>query len=212
MVWDMKGEWGHRQVTLRGEFKIHQARGWWGDPVSFNHDGTAVIYSRRWDPTLQEYVSELGFLDIDSGTESCRPTGLARIHSIALSPDGLTLAVWGDESIELWDVRERKSRPGTLSVGEGKIASQAKVGKLPKDWFDSLFFSHESLTLASARVRGTLIVWDVKNGAMIGAPHDGFGDKVAFDPRPGGKLLTTVSNRNNLSVWSVADGAQPTKL
>ena len=211
-VWDVKGESRRRQVTLRGEFKVHHDE-LWRNPVSFNHDGTAVIYSsRRWDPTLQKYVLELGFLDIDTGTEGLRPTRLASIHSLALSPDGLTLAVGGDESIELWDVRERKSRPGMLSVGEGKIASHAKVAQLPEDWFNSLSFSHDSRTLASARVRGTLILWDVKSGAMIGAPHDGFGDEVAFDPRPGARFLTTVGDRNKLTVWSVADGAHPTKL
>ena len=114
-------------------------------------------------PPLPVGVTSVAFWPDDStlisghtdGTIRLRDIGTGQIHttlknpdhlsSVAFSPDGKTLAIWGGMMIQLWDVE----------TGQLK----ATVKSYDDVW--SVAFSPDGHTLASLNGDGTILLWDV---------------------------------------------------
>ena len=123
-----------------------------------------------------------------------------RINTLAFSPDSALLASGGaDDSIILWDVRERRKHAtltghrdeiGVLTfspVGRRLLASGSVDGTVRfwnantgselstfatghTAWIGGVAFSADDTTLASVTGNGTVQIWDIKTGHELAAP------------------------------------------
>jgi WD40 repeat protein len=124
-----------------------------------------------------------------------------RLHSVALSPDGSTLAVaQGELGTTLWDLTDRASprplgEPFTLT-GQGEFSTD-------------LAFSPDGGRLAIGyEAQSTL--WDLTDRAHpqpLGSGVDG--DRAQF--LPDGQTLATVTD-GGIALWDLTDAARPRAL
>lgn len=125
-----------------------------------------------------------------------------KANSVALSPDGLTLASGGGDRVVLWDVT-RRSRLGELT---GHTASVLAVA-----------FSPDGRTLVSAGFEGQVILWDVGERRQLGtlAGHRELVASAAFSPD--GRTLATagipdIGKEGEVILWDVAARSQAATL
>ena len=119
-------------------------------------------------------------------------TGSAAVWSVAVSPDGKTLATGdGGGTAELWDLATGR-RIRTLAAGSAAVWSVA--------------FSPDGKTLATGGNDGTVELWDLATGKQIRhlAIRPGI-DSVAFSPD--GKTLAVGDFFGGLAeLWNLATG------
>jgi WD40 repeat protein len=105
---------------------------------------------------------------------------------MAFSPDGMSLATAGDESMLLWKVAD-----GTVT---GPLAEH--TGEI-----DSLVFSPDGSLLVTVGFDGSVRLWDATTGRPIGPAFtgpDGEVTSVAFSPD--GTTLATASD-SGVRLW-----------
>jgi WD40 repeat protein len=110
------------------------------------------------------------------------------VTGLAFSPDGAVLASAGQDSlVRLWSV-DKRDEIGAPLVGHRDIVS-------------SVSFSADGTTLASGSVDGTIRLWDVPTQRPLGASLSGGGPvyRVAF--RPGGGLLASAGEDDDVHLW-----------
>ena len=128
------------------------------------------------------------------------------VWSIAVSPDGATIAVSGTERIiRIFDV-ESGDAVSTLSfdAGEGPGAPGAGEELAGVTWV--VAFSPDGSLLATASQDGVARLWNPATGELVRrlTGHGAAVDFVAFDPD--GTRLLTGSDDGTGRVWDVADG------
>jgi WD40 repeat protein len=118
----------------------------------------------------------------------------AEVHSLALSPDGETIAVGGsDGSIRL----------ATRTGRETKLMRQAGP-------VDVLAFSPDGRTVVSGSVDREARVWDAATGQERGLPLRHPGPVMGARFSPDGQLLITQSHQ--IHIWDIARGQLTTAL
>jgi WD40 repeat protein/predicted Ser/Thr protein kinase len=139
----------------------------WADSVVFSPNGKKLI-SGSGDGTVKVWDTASGeALQTIVWGKTARPT---------LSPDGRTLAVWGDRpEVLLWDLETGK--PGRTLLGH-------------TDGIGLAVFSHDGKTLATSSADGSVKLWEVATGTvrrtLLGRKEGFF--TLAFSP--GDKILT----------------------
>ncbi len=130
----------------------------------------------------------------------------ASVQSVALSPDGHTVAsAGGDHTVRLWSLTD-PAHAGPLG--------QPLTGHT-SDVF-GMAFSPDGRTLASGSADHTVRLWNLADPAHpepLGQPlqgHTDFVKSVAFSPD--GQTLASGSGDHTIRLWNLTDPAHPTPL
>ena len=132
-------------------------------------------------------------------TKTCRRielgSALTPIRAVAISPDGLTVAVAQGDFIRLID---NAGKVLTLCEdrGSGDVTAIA--------------FSPDGATLASGAELGTILLWNVKQNTYIQVQAKGLSKGVirALAFRPHDHLLASTSYDNNIYLWDITTVAR----
>ncbi|RKT88399.1 WD40 repeat [Saccharopolyspora antimicrobica] len=161
-----------------------------------SHDGTA----RLWNATNGHPIGQ----PLTGHTDWVR--------SVTFSPDSKTLATTSDDgTARLWNATNGHPIGQPLTGGTSSVYSAAadplSSTLLSIDTFDSVAFSPDSKTLATANSDGTARLWNATNGRPIGQPLTGHTDllnSVVFSPDS--KTVATTSNDGTARLWNATNG------
>ena len=129
--------------------------------VAHLHDGRHIVTS-SWDDSLRLWDRESG---AQIGNDWRDDGDKTRVCSIALSPNGMTLAGGSPNgTMRLWDIETRK----TIAKWTGHT-----------DWADSVCWSADGKRLASGFRNGTMQTWNVESGETDLGPIK-TGHKILF--------------------------------
>ena len=204
--------------------------------VSFGPDG-AILVSVRSEGQRET----LKLWDVATGRDTATIRGERfAVTSVAVSPDGATLATGGlDQSIKLWDVpagREKGKLVGALgrvtcltfspdakllAAGsqEGNVKlwdlAAAKViaaldGGHAKD-VRCVSFSPDLAALASADDDGIIRLWDLSTGQATATLKGHSGAVLCLGFGPGPNMLTSAGRDMTMRLWDVATGQETSR-
>ncbi|MBE9008546.1 trypsin-like peptidase domain-containing protein [Fortiea sp. LEGE XX443] len=119
-----------------------------------------------------------------------------RVNSVAISPDGRTLASSsGDATIKIWN----------LTTGQEIRTLNAHSDSL---LFNSVAISPDGRTLAGGSVLGTIKIWNIATGQEIFTfkGYSVLNGSVAFSPD--GRTLASSSTDNTIKIWNLVTGQE----
>jgi len=158
--------------------------------VAHLHDGRHIVTS-SWDDSFRLWDRESGAqIGNDWGDDGDN----ARVHSIALSPNGMTLASGSiDGTMRLWDVKTKKA----IAKWTGHT-----------DWVHSVCWSADGKRVASGSEDGTMQMWNVESRETdLGPIKTGHGivHTVASSPDIS-KIATGGYNEDAIKIWDARTG------
>nr|CAA6813661.1 MAG: High-affnity carbon uptake protein Hat/HatR [uncultured Thiotrichaceae bacterium] len=117
------------------------------------------------------------------------------IHSLAISPDGKTLAV-----------NSKSGATDLLDTLSGRLLHAIGASQQESGLSSGITFSHNSKYIANASFDGNIRVWNVATGLPLGKwhAHSGKAYSVAFSPDD--KHLAAGLEDNSINLWSLDDG------
>lgn len=116
------------------------------------------------------------------------------VRSVAVSPDGLTLASASDDrSVLLWDVPSATVRARLAGHSADVMC---------------VVFSPDGTQLASASRDKSVLLWDARSGALVRVVAAHGDDVLALAFSVDGRVLASGDARGTLVLSSVADGSQ----
>lgn len=161
-------------------------------------------------------ANQIVLLDVETGDEIGRlidpnlssiqhngkpmyPTGAAHrdfVHSLAFSPDGLTIASGGFRTVKLW---RRPASTRTREIPIGAVVTAVAV-------------SPNGQTLATAGADNAIKLWNLADGAAgkVLAGHAAAVHSLAFSAD--GAKLASASEDKTIRVWNLADGTEANKI
>jgi WD40 repeat protein len=197
--------------------------------IAFSSDG-ALLASSDWNSTVLLW-------DVASGTLQQRAihAGIGA-KSVALSPDGATLATSGSGNIMLWDVASgthittlRLSAVGNYAVYDMVFSpdgttlaatDQADISlwdvtarehlfslKGHTETVMSIAFSPDGSTLASGSADGTARLWDMASGTSLAILDEHTAQVSSVAFSPDGVTLVSGSWDKTIHLWDVASGS-----
>jgi WD40 repeat protein len=163
---------------------------------AFSADGKSLVILGA-DRQGQE--ARLVLWDVLAEKEGPAPaTDVAKASTIALTPDGRTLAVAASSNqgstINLWDL---KTRQNIQQLSDDDVAAKLLV------------FSPSGRALASSGSRGRICLWDVATGRQLwaGAGHGDSLSAIAFSPA-GTTIASSAVAEKTIRFWDAATGRE----
>ena len=172
-VWDVATGTGRGEIAWGG---MHD--------LAFSADGAMIASTRL-------FLGGAEVWDVATRTSIATIDGTPPINdlSVALSPDGRTLAVGGFGSVvRLWDVRSRKLIRELDQGANGAF---------------TLEFSPDGRTLAISGFEPVASLWDVGTGAQIGPQLTAGDRRTMIDLSPDGRRLLETHGNGRGAVWDV---------
>ncbi|BAZ00951.1 protein kinase [Tolypothrix tenuis PCC 7101] len=116
------------------------------------------------------------------------------IRSVAISPDGKTLASGSDDkTIKLWNL---------------KTGKQIRTLTGHSHWVFSVAISPDGKTLASGSIDDTIKLWNLETGEQIRTLTGHSGDVNSVAISPDGKTLVSGSINGTIELWNLETGEQ----
>jgi WD40 repeat protein/serine/threonine protein kinase len=166
-----------------------------------SRDGRIVFVSQQYpaDARVRAYDAQTGQARFPLGGHS------APVQSVAISPDGRTLATGShDRTVRLWDLARWKAR-------QPQPPYRTLSGHTDIVW--SIAFSPDGALLATAGARdGLLFLWDTATGRKVQdlTGHAGELPGVAFSPD--GATLAAGGGDGTVHLWDVRTGKREAPL
>jgi small GTP-binding protein len=155
---------------------------WWVGNVAWAPDGETLV-ARLTNGSFVTLNSATGEQGLKFSSERGEP-----IFSLALSPDGQTLAVgYFQGTIELWDMRSQRLTNELLGDTWAVIA---------------LAWSKDGRTLVEASNEGSIRLWDVAAGAVKAQLRGNDRAVYAVAWAPEGNILASSSSSPTVKIWS----------
>ncbi len=194
----MRGEvaWQPVPATAKAIYSVAMAP--WGRYVAAGRANQVLILDVEAGDELGRLIDP-NLNAIQHNGKPMYPTGAAHrdfVHSLAFSPDGLTIASGGYRTVKLWQ------RPASAKVRE--IAVGAVVS--------TVTVSPNGQLLATAGADNAIKLWNVADGApgKVLPGHAAAIHSLAFSAD--GTKLASASEDKTIRIWNVADGTEANKI
>lgn len=199
-VWDLStGE--HKHTFTRREYRYVREG---VDSVSFTPDGRTLASATGYHLDLWDMVTGTR-KQSPTAHESRDPDSLPYVilnsGEGVFSPDRKTIASWGTDAIQLWNIRTRK-RTQTITV-ERKGNKRAMA------------FSQDGATLATVCEEEPIRLWDVHTGSekqMISVDTPTLWNLPQMVFSPDGTTLAIYNIDENIRLWDVNTGKKQKTL
>src|SRR6266849_1182212 len=167
-------------IARMGTIRLNNGTG--SASLIFSPDGKTLVSGSDWGGSGKVYLWEVG-----TGRELRHFDHHGRVLSVALAPDGMTLASAGSgEVIRLWDIANGKELKQLKSRFSG---------------VDSIAFSPDGNALAAGTSSG-IFIWEVNTGQLLSRFGDrGDGHRIAFSPD--GKMLASGGESKIIRLWDI---------
>ncbi len=149
--------------------------------------------------TPQHSATYVKAFDTATGLELFPRRGhVARLHAVAVSPDGRTVASAGEDwAVKVWD----------LPTGRVLHSLTAHTGAV-----HGLAFSPDGNRLASGSRDGTIVLWDVARGTELRTLRGPARSPSRLRFSPDGRTLAAGGEGGVVKLWEVATGNEVTSL
>jgi WD40 repeat protein/tRNA A-37 threonylcarbamoyl transferase component Bud32 len=134
--------------------------------------------------------------DAETGEERSRIPGPTRgLWALSYSPDGRRLAVSGDTSVDVWNLKGEEPRRHTSLGGF-------------TSYVYAVAFSRDGKQIAAGGWDKTVKIWDVATGDEVRTltGHTGFVRSLDFSPD--GRTLVSASEDRAVKLWELATGRE----
>jgi WD40 repeat protein len=160
-------------------------------------DGRTVFvsYDRPAEARVRAY-------DAETGQERFPSRGPGQVHSVAISPDGRTLASgYNDGTVRLWDLAAW--RPGEPAPPV-RVLEEHHTNEV---W--SVCFSPDGKLLASGGAAdGFIFLWDVASGSKVRELTGHSPDHAYLTFSPDGRTVVAGGTKGTVNRWDVTTGQQ----
>jgi WD40 repeat protein len=170
--------------------------------ITFSPDNKLLVAAGKC------YEDHLGFIrvfDLETGKRRYGIFPEETVRSVAISPDGKTLASGGGLWHWLGRPPDEENLPGRPLLSLWETATKKEIHKLPghQGTVLAVAFSPDGKLLASAGNDRAVRIWEVTNGkALATFKEQGPVHSIAFSPD--GKFLASTSSHASILLWDVA--------
>ncbi len=162
-------------------------------PVHYRSPVKSTLFSKDGKTLVSVGNGDIALWNTDSGEHRITiKDEFAQIYSVALSPDGKTLASgngWNNNQIRLWNAKNGNLK----AILDGHTS-----------WIDDLAFSTDGKTLFSASRDSTIRLWDVNTGKHKQTLNEHTAGVHILEFSSDGEMLASACQDNTIMLWEMS--------